>query len=163
MKFKRFFTSLPAFAMVLTCSVTAFAAEDDSPNVIPPDAHAVTIELTLDPAESTDDSGIMPLIWGQFGPAVANNASVNTAEFYVSDRYFAYEVTAIGIDGQAVNGKFAVALIGGSAAQATISGDANGSPLKADWITMTSGNYHFRIYNNTSSSLNFSITYYSWA
>lgn len=162
MKFKRFFTFLLTFAMVLTCSATAFASESGSPNASSPEAEAHTIEVTLAPAESIDDAGIMPLIWGQETPAIIDNASYTSPDFYVSDKYFAFEASAIGIYGQAVNGRFSVSLISGSSIKASIGGNADGNPLKADWITMTSGNYHFKISNNTSSYLNFTVTYYSW-
>ena len=158
MKFKRFFAFLLTCAMVLTCSATAFASEADSPNASAPEAEAHTIEVTLAPAESIDDTGIMPLIWGQETPAIINNASYTSPDFYVSDRYFAFEASAKGIDG-----KFTVSLINGSAVKASVGGNADGSVCKTDWITMTAGNYHFRISNNTSSYLNFTVTYYSWA
>lgn len=162
MKIKRFFTFLLTCVMVLTCTATAFASDADSPNASTPEAEAHTISVTLAPAESIDDNGIMPLIWGQETPAIIDNASYTSPDFYVSDRYFAFEASAIGINGQAVNGKFSVALISGSSTKASVSGDANGTISKKDWITMTPGDYHFKISNNTSSYLNFTVTYYSW-
>lgn len=152
MKTKKIWAVLLAILMCLTSSITAFAT-DEIPAVTP---HTITIEV---PA---GESGVMPLIWGQFSPGIMDGVVYNTPSFYVPDPHFAYEVYATAMNGNPVNEPYAVSLMMGNGVKAHIQGTANGSHYKNDWISVTSGNYYFRINNATSYNLSVYITYYSW-
>ncbi len=162
---KKLFALLLTLVMCIAFSATAFAEASASPDISDPTAaiEKHTIEVTVEPGEEITDDGIMPLIWGETYPGVIYHGSANTPNFYVSEKYFAYEVTAIGNNGKIVtSGTFAVALMRNTSVKASMTGDPNGSTYKHDWISMEPGTYHFKAINNTDDILNFHIVYYSW-
>lgn len=151
---KKIFSLVLTLVMIFTISSTpVMAAEITEPE-------KTTWEFTVAPGESND---IMPLIWDEFTPESVNNCEFNTSSFYVSDRYFAFESSAIRTDGQPVPDNFTVALKEDIATIATATHAANGEVVKLDWIDLGSGTYYFRIYNTTSYYLRYKITFYSWA
>lgn len=162
---KKISTTLLTLLLCMSFSFVAFAAESASPDISGSTAEIEkhTIEIEVAPGEEITEDDIMPLIWGEEYPGVIYNGAANTKNFYVSDRYFAFEGSAIGDNGQPVtNGTFAVALMHNTSIKASLTGDPDGGIYKLDWITMNSGTYHFRVHNYTSSILFFHITYYSW-
>ena len=158
-KFKSIFAL--TLALILCFSTVAFASEDTAAG-IPEYATKHTLEITLNPE---DEYSVAPCIWGDPSVSMIDHHTVNTSSFYVSDRYFAYEMEAIPASGVATSQGYTVSLVysGANAVKASMSGNADGGLYKKDWITIsTDGNYYFRITNNTDYVLNVYITYYSW-
>lgn len=151
-------------ALILCFSTVAFAADTtDSETGIPEYATKHTVELTLAPESDENDNSIAPYVWGDPSVSLIDHHTVNTAEFYLSDQYFAYEMEAIPASGTATSQGYAVSLMCGSATKAAMTGNADGGLYKKDWITIsTDANYYFKITNNTDYVLNVYITYYSW-
>ena len=165
--FKKLIALFLAMVMAMSFAVTAMAAESDSG--IPENATSHTIELTVAPGETIidgEDDGVAPFIWGSNSYNPPANGATYTAQFTIPDRYFAYEVSAIGSNGNAVNGICSVYLLL-SNAQTSIAGlnvNINGTVGKMDWIDVDAGTRHlFKIVNGSSSSITVNITYYSWA
>ena len=157
-----------AFAMCLALNSTAFAAESTTPEGIPEYATRHEMQLTLFPEgyegdEATTD-GMQSYIWGNPSMNLIYHHTASTSSFYVSDRYFAYEMEAIPIDGVPTTQGYYVAFkpqAGGI--KASMSGYADGSNYKLDWIDIyTDGNYYFEVTNNTDYILSINIIYYSW-
>lgn len=164
---KKFLSLLLTISMVFCFSTAVFAAEDTS-NAIPENATRHTIELSLAPGEAIGDdnsnSGVSPYIWGDPSMSLVDHHSAYTSSFYVSDKYFAYEMEALTVDGGETQQGYGVAFehINGGVI-ASMSGHADGSIYKADWITInTDGYYRFLVTNNTDYYLTVSIVYYSW-
>lgn len=166
-KNKKILALLLTIVMCIGMSTTAFAEEPASPDIsdsmAEAERHTITIEVAPGEEIGAED-GIMPLMWDETHVSVMNGGGVNTASFYVEDRYFAYEVSATGPHGETItSGTFGVKLLtSGGGLKASMSGDADGSTYKLDWITMESGTYYFRVVNATPAILNFHIIYYSW-
>lgn len=165
---KKFLSVLLAVVMTFSLSSIAFAAEDTS-NSIPEDATRHTIELNLAPGENsievgTNENGVAPCVWGDPSMSIIDNHSAYTSSFYLTDKYFAYEMEALTMDGQAIQEVYTVAFeYTGAAILASMSGYANGNNYKNDWITIDlDGNYRFLVTNSTNSYLTVSLTYYSW-
>lgn len=157
---------LLTIAMCIGMSTTAFAEEPASPDIsdsmAEAERHTITIEVAPGEEIGTED-GIMPLMWDEKELSIMNGGTFDLPSFYVSDRYFAYEATVTGPNGEVINsGKFAVNLMYYSSIKASMSGNPNGSTYKLDWITMDSGTYYFQLLNNSPAILKFHITYYSW-
>lgn len=162
---KKLFAVLLTLVMCIAFSTTAFAEESASPDISDPTAaiEKHTIEITVEPGEEITDDGVMPLIWDDPLLFVMNGGTADTPSFYVSERYFAYEVIVTGPYGETItSGKFALALMYNSSIKASMSGDPNGSSYKVDWITMEPGTYYPRAFNNSPAILKFQIIYYSW-
>lgn len=163
MKTNKKLFALLTLILCMSFSATAFAEESVSSDISNPTAEVEkhTIEVTLEPGS---EDGIMPLIWDNPSISVMNGGTFDLPSFYVSDKYFAYEATVTGPNGEVITqGKFAVALLtSGGGLKASMSGSPDGSTYKQDWITMESGTYYFRLYNNSPAILKFQITYYSW-
>ncbi len=152
--------------MCVSFSTTAFAAEPASPDISDSMAeverHTITIDVAPGEEIGTED-GIMPLIWNDPTMLVMNGGTCDLPSFYVSDRYFAFEASVTGPNGEIINsGTFGVALMRNSSIKVSMSGSPNGSTYKQDWITMNSGTYYFRLFNNSPAVLKFNIKYYSW-
>ena len=155
---KKLVALLMALVLVMGFSTTAFAAETEE-NTIPEHATKHTIEMTVEPGES-----VAPYIWGSntFTPPVGG--ATYTAQFNIPDRYFAYECSAIGTNGNTVPGNYCVALLESyEITIASLTKGVDGNTYKADWITVDPGNHLFQIINFTGSNITVSITYYSWA
>ena len=155
---KKFVALLMACVLMMGFSTTAFAAETEE-STIPEHATKHTIEMTVEPGET-----VAPYIWGEntFSPPVGG--VTYSATFNIPDRYFAYECSAIGTNGNAVAGNYCVALL--KSYEITIASTtkvANGQTTKVDWIDLDPGNYLFGIHNFTASAITVSITYYSCA
>lgn len=163
---KKFLSLLLTLCMVFCFSTAVFAAEDN-PNGIPEYATRHTIELSLAPGEAIGEdsnSGVAPCIWGDPSMSLVDHHSAYTSSFYVSDKYFAYEMEALKTDGTPTSQGYCVAFehINGGVI-ASMSGNADGGNYKNDWITInTDGYYRFLVSNNTDYYLTVSITYYSW-
>lgn len=151
-------TLITIIALLFSLSPKSFAAknsvEDQSIT-----SHTIVLSIS---AVSSEDDGIVPYIWGEFNPGTVSHNIYNTPSFYIPDRYFAYEVSATATNGSPVNENFSVALKYNSATKSIISGKANGSVYKNDWIDVVPGNYYFAVNNSTNSDLSIKITYYSW-
>lgn len=156
MKTKRFLAALlTVLVLVGSFPCMAFAADNSDEN---PEITSHTIVLSV-PAADPDDSGIAPCIWGQTGPTIGANGSVPTAEFYIPERYFAFESYASGNS----NGLYSVTLRYGTSFIESHYNNINSDAEKSDWITINSyGNYHFVITNSANCPITVTITYYSW-
>jgi hypothetical protein len=155
---KKLVALLMAFVLVMGFSTTAFAAETEE-NTIPEHATKHTIEMTVEPGES-----VAPYIWGNntFTPPVGG--VTYSAKFNIPDRYFAYECSAIGTNGNVINSTCSVALLISYDAPITnIPIPIDGNTYKNDWIDLNPGSYMFKIINNSGSPISVTITYYSWA
>lgn len=155
---KKFVALLMACVLMMGFSTTAFAAETEE-STIPEHATKHTIEMTVEPGET-----VAPCIWnqGSFIPPIGG--TTYTAAFNIPDRYFAYECSAIGTNGNTVPGNYCVALLESyEITIATTTRPVNGETTKVDWIDVTPGNHLFAIYNLTGTPITVSITYYSWA
>ena len=155
---KKFIAALLTLAMVFCMTNTVVFAEE-SENTIPENATRHTVELTLNPEDS-----VSPYIWGDPSITMIDNHTAYTSSFYVSDRYFAFEMEGF-LEGDPItNEGYSVALeyvSGGIIASA--SGYADHSLYKVDWITINvDANYRFKVTNGTDYVLTVYITYYSW-
>ena len=161
--FKKLIALFLAMVLATSFATTAMAAETDSG--IPENATRHTIELTVAPdgtIEGTDEDGVAPFMWDQENYTVSGDKTY-TLQFYVSDRYFAYEMSATNSSG---SGNYSVALMTNSGQTQITSknGVADGTVYKNDWIELPGDlNYLFMISNYTGTSINVTITYYSWA
>ena len=155
---KRILAILLALVLTIGMSTSVFAAEPE--NTIPANATRHTVEVSLAPGEND----IAPYIWGDPSMSIIDNHSAYTSSFYVSDKYFAFEVYGELINGTYTNQVFSVGLEyvnGGTIA--SISCAADRSLYKVDWITINlDGNYRFKVVNPTNYYLSVFITYYSW-
>ena len=165
--FKKLIALFLAMVLATSFATTAMAAENDSG--IPENATRHTIELTVAPdgtIEGTDEDGVAPFMWGNGSYSPPANGVTYTAQFTIPDRYFAYELSAIGSNGATVSGTCSAYLLL-SDAETSIAGlnvNIDGSTKKMDWIDVTAGDKHlFKIINGSSSSITVTITYYSWA
>lgn len=158
-------------AMILAIgnlSITAFASETGSENTIPENAERHTIEVTLEPGENldgTNESGIAPYMWGQESHNVSTGYITYTERFYVPERYFAFEMSATDTSGNAVSRNYTVQLLlqQGLSTIASITGTANGTVYKTDWIDLSANQYYlFAIHNSSGTALTITLTYYSW-
>ena len=155
---KRILAILLALVLTIGMSTSVFAAEPE--DTIPANATRHTVEVSLAPGENI----INPRIWGDPSMSLVDHYSAYTSSFYVSDKYFAFEVEGELINGTFTNEVFNVTLeytSGGSVAGMNCY--ANGSISKLDWITINvDGNYRFKVTNPTNYYLSVFITYYSW-
>lgn len=158
---KKMFALFLATVMVFCFSTTAFATETNS---IPENATKHTIEVTVAPdgtIEDVENGGASTYIWNQGNYNVYGDKTY-TAQFNVSDRYFAYEYSATGN----TSGSYKVELLFGPTLSMVAAGSStvNDGTHKIDWIDLgtTPYNYLFCITNYTGSTINVAITYYSW-
>ena len=162
---KRFVSLLMAMLLCLSIGSVAFAAEG-SANTIPENATEHTVAFCL-PAQgemTVPADGIAPYIWGDPSVTMVDHYVYYTAPFYVSDRYFGYEVEGFLDPGIVTDRGYSVSLqhVNGGVIS-SMSGEADGSLYKVDWVNIyTDGNYRFRIANDTDYTLTVYITYYSW-
>lgn len=148
-KSKKIVALLMALVMCLSFSTSVFASE--VPDV---EKHTITFEIP-----ASDESGVQPWMWGQQAPSV-NPGSARSNAFTITDRYFAYEMTATG-----ASGNYAVSLVyeNTNVTIASQSSSVDGVMHKLDWIDVTAGKSHqFIIYNYCSSPISVTLTYYSW-
>lgn len=167
-KLKKIFALFLAIVLATSFSTVAFAAESETG--IPENATKHTIEVTLEPGESANESenGITPYIWNNEKHTLPSGSVTYTLQFNVPERYFAFEASALTDSGTSCSGTYSVTFvrsvnspIAGTGAQSV-----NGSSTKVDWITIddtSASNYHFKITNNTSYNITVSIVYYSWS
>lgn len=155
---KRILAILLAFVLTIGMSTSVFAAEPE--DTIPANATRHTVEVSLAPGENI----INPRIWGDPSMSLVDHYSAYTSSFYVSDKYFAFEVYGELINGTYTNEVFSVGLeytSGGTLA--SVSCTADRSLYKVDWITINiDSNYRFKVVNPTNYYLSVFITYYSW-
>ena len=155
---KRILAILLALVLTIGMSTSVFAAEPE--DTIPANATRHTVEVSLAPGENI----INPRIWGDPSMSLVDHYSAYTSSFYVSDKYFAFEVYGELINGTYTNEVFSVGLEyvnGGTIASLSCAADR--SLYKADWITINvDGNYRFKVVNPTNYYLSVFITYYSW-
>ena len=165
-KIKKLIAVFLAIIMVLSLSMPVMASETES--TIPEHATRHTIEVTLEPGEDLANNEAAPYIWGNpsYGNIGAGTVTY-TPQMNIPDRYFAFESYALDANGNATSGSYGVTLmIAAAISVAGFSGDVDGSVKKVDWITIsdtTCSDYHFKIANNTSSTIVVYLTYYSWA
>ncbi len=158
--------------VLFVCSVcTSVYAAEATENAIPENATRHTIAITLAPEEefSADvniGDAASPYVWGDPSMSIIDNHSAYTKSFYLSDRYFAYEMEGFLEDGNVYSNEgYSVILehAASGAAIASMSGYADHSLYKLDWITIpVDGDYRFQIVNQTDYNLTVYITYYSW-
>ena len=150
MKFKILRINILVIAILLLLTLPTFASEG-------PTKHTITIEV---PA---NEEVAMPYIWGNgsYSPVYSQST---TASFVVPDNNFAFETNATDINGNHVNGTYAVAFQRSSGTTlAALSNNINGVTAKKDWIDVAPGySYKFTISNHTTSTLAVYIEYYSW-
>ena len=165
---RKFIAILLTFVMTLCMSTFIVSAEETENGSIPENATRHTIALTLNPEEVAEigngDNNVAPYIWGDPSLSMADNHVAYTKSFYVSDRYFAFEMEGFLEDNAVSNESYCVALeyVGGGVI-ASASGRADHTLYKLDWIDIyTDGNYRFMVSNNTDYILTVYITYYSW-
>lgn len=167
---KKFISILLTFVMTLCTFTFAVSAEESENNGIPENATRHTIALTLNPEEiysgeiGNGDNTASPYIWGDPSLSMADNHVAYTNSFYVSDRYFAFEMEGFLYNDAISDESYCVALeYVGAGVIASMSGYADRSLYKLDWIDIYSdGNYRFMVTNNTDYILTVYITYYSW-
>lgn len=158
-KNKKILAMLMAVVMLFCFNTTVFADSG-----IPAGVEKHTITLEVPAADSSDGTpGIQPRMWDQQNPSIVASGSIETNPFDIPDRYFAYEMKATSSDASA---SYTVSLYRTSipALISSMGGTANGITKKNDWISVTAGKkYYFEILNNSSSQINVTVTYYSWA
>ena len=157
---------LTAVLAICCFSTAAFAVQDTTtdPEVT---AKTVTLEvpaygtLEVEPDDPVDPDDPSDPIWGQISFALAGGTSSSTSSFTPNENYMAYEVVATGNS----SAQFSAKLIKGtSTVVCDMTGYANGLTYKMDWISVNaSSNYRIKITNNSSSVINYTITYYSWS
>lgn len=158
--YKRFISLLLVIVLSMTLSVSAFAAESETPTNSELEKH--TIEFVLDPESSSDDNSITPYIWGEEDYDV-NNVCY-TVPFTIPNPNFAYEVIGYNEYMQPCNVSFTVSLTTElNSLVSSLPVIANGSRHKQDWVSVSpNSKYKFKITNNTNIKLHIIITYYSW-
>ena len=157
-------------AMILcisTFSMTAFAAETDADEErsIPENATRHTIELTVEPGEVLDDSGIAPYVWGEGSTTTSSGGYSRVPLEQLFERYLAFEATAVSSSGSPVNGTFSVSVLySGTYSIASMTADVDGQMHKLDWITITNigGSHQLHVYNGTPTTIIVHIVYYTW-
>ena len=152
---------LLALTLCLSLSTTAFASETSE---IPENVTKTTVTYTVDAGESV--TTVQPRIWNQESHTVGVGYTVYGLQFTIPDRYFAFEVYATDSNGNAVNASYTVALVYDiTSVVSTITGTANGTVYKNDWIDLSYGGktHQFRYINLSSTALSVHVTYYSWA
>ena len=110
------------------------------------------------------EGSIQPRIWDRTVNTLNPNTITYDIPFNIPDRYFAFEVYATGVNGQPVpNGYYAVALMYDiTTSISTMTGIADGTNYKKDWIDLIPDEYQFKVFNYTDSPITVTITYYSW-
>lgn len=152
---KKAVSFLLAFAMVFAMNfTTAFAAEAPE--------SAVTPVAT----SSSEDDGIMPLVWNQIHADIPANSSLTLSGYTFPDRYMAFEAHANVMGGGTFNGTYTVTLLDHGATKSSMTNDINGIDYKNDWIDFKSTNNTncgFKIVNHSNIDITVYITYYSWS
>lgn len=164
--FKKLVALFLVLALTAGLSTTALAAESETG--IPENATRHTIEVTLEPGESIEEteSGISPYIWGNGTYNPSSGGLTYSAQFNIPERYFSFEASAVNADGSTSSGTYSVQLVRYvSGAIAGIEKPIDGITYKKDWITISSpgDGYQFKIYNSSVATIVVNITYYSWA
>lgn len=158
-KMNKMLSFVLAIALLMANMTTAFAAEPED-STGEPVKH--TIELNIPPGE--EDDGIMPLMYDEYDNQVLRGNTIKTEKFYIGDRYMAFEASAIGTNGNVVDGKVKIEfndwVSDGLVADMNLR--INGEVDKNDWIDGGRGWYYFSIYNSTNYHIHVYITYYSW-
>jgi hypothetical protein len=166
-KIKTFIALTLALVMCLGLSTTAFAAETNDSG-IPENATRHEIQITLAPEESLEgnivNGGAQTYAWGNPSMNLIYHHTATTSSFYISERYFAYEMNAIPLSGVATNQTYTIALKASGAGNITsMYAAADGVTHKLDWIDLNNdAYYYFEVTNNTDYILVIDIIYYSW-
>ena len=134
--FKKFLAIVLSLVMCFSFSAIAMAEEVDTP--------------VNDP--------VIDEMWDSGTYSVPAHTTINTAQFYIPDHHFAFEMSGTGSS----SGTYTVKLK--TASNSTIvTGNLNiNSSAKKDWISVNPGYYYFSITNNTNSTISVTLTYYSW-
>lgn len=151
---KKAVSFLLAFAMVFAMNfTTAFAAE------APENAATPAV------ATSSEDDGIMPLVWNEFTADVPANSSVTISGFSVPERYIAFEASATLMGGGTTSQTYYVGLETYGQPLASANYAANGVSHKIDWIDLqaTNNSVGFKIVNHGNVAITVHIVYYSWS
>lgn len=166
-KIKTFIALTLALAMCLGLSTTAFAAETNDSG-IPENATRHEIQITLAPEESLEgnivNGGAQTYAWGNPSMNLIYHHTATTSSFYISERYFAYEMNAIPLSGVATNQTYTIDLkVQNAGTKTSMYAPANGVTYKKDWIDLdTDTYYYFEVTNDTDYILVIDIIYYSW-
>ena len=156
---KKLVSVLLAFVMCMSLfAVTAFASENEAHTSF--EEHTVTLNIA--PGGNAE---IMPAMWEQNTYTVGVGLTTYTPQFVIPDRYFAYEMSATGVNGQATSVAYSVTLMRSASTPISgMGGTADGSPYKNDWIDLYSSGLSclFKIVNSGSSAIKVTLTYYSW-
>lgn len=154
-KAKKVLSFLLAFAMVFAMNfTTAFAAEAPESSTFPVENTAITSE----------DEGIMPLMWDQFESDIPAHSYMTFGPITIPDRYMAIEATATVMGGGTNSSSYAVYLQKSGATIAGICKSIDGVTYKNDWIDLRSTNnsYTFYVENGSDVGIHVKVTYYSW-
>lgn len=158
-KMNKMLSFVLAIALLMANMTTAFAAEPED-STGEPVKH--TIELNISPGE--EDDGIMPLRYDSYNPEVLRGNTINTYQFYVEERYMAFEAYATDTDGNPFDGTVRIELR--RYVSDGLLGDMNlpttGETFKNDWLDGGRGFYYFSISNKTNTHIKLNLTYYSW-
>lgn len=151
---KKAVSFLLAFAMAFAMNfTTAFATEAPENAVMP----ATTT--------SSEDDGIMPLVWNQINADIPANSSVTLSGYSVPERYMAFEATATVMGGGTNGGTYSVHVQRLGASIAGISYKIDGIMHKKDHIDLerTNNTCGFLINNTSNVDITVHIVFYSWS
>lgn len=158
-KIKKMLSLILAITLLMANMTTVFAAEPKI-STGEPEKHA--IEVTIEPNEKYD--GIMPLRYDEYDRIVLRGNTIKMDEFYVEERYMAFEAYATDIIGGTVADEIEIELreyvYNGLIANMYL--PINGSTYKKDWLDGGRGWYYFSVSNNSNSHINLYLKYYSW-
>lgn len=155
--YKRFISLLLVIVLSMTLSVSAFAAESETPTNSELEKH--TIEFVLDPESSSDDNSITPYIWGE---KVFNTNDSYTTTF--PERYLGFEYVATDINGNPCSTQYNISLTYYGSIIIKNTDYANGEWHKEDWIEVNVNRpYTFTFSTAGNVPLKLTLTYYTWA
>lgn len=150
---KKAVSFLLAFAMVFAMNfTTAFAAEAPESTVM----SAATV--------SSEDDGIMPLIWNQINADIPANSSITLSGYSVPERYMAFESTGTVMGGGTNSGTYNIQLQNYGFYVASHTKYIDGQTYKLDKIDLeaTNNSCGFKITNNSNVDIHVRIVFYSW-
>lgn len=151
---KKAVSFLLAFAMVFAMNfTTAFAAEAPESAVTP----AV--------ATSSEDDGIMPLVWNQIDVDIPAKSSSTLSGYNVPERYMAFESTGTTMSGGTTSGSYNVQVYNYGLFIASHAKPVDGQTYKKDHIDLesTGNSVGIKVTNNTNVDIHVCIVFYSWA
>lgn len=145
-----------ALVMAFATNFTIAFAAEASESYMPSEPNAVS---------TSDEEGIMPLLWDQFSADIPANSTLTLSGYSVYERYMAFESTATVMGGGTNSGTYSVELQNFGAAKAGHTKHIDGQPHKFDWIDLerTNNSCGFVITNHSSVDIHVTITFYSWS